>query len=1128
MKISRLARDRYEIPDEFFSSKGDVLFEGNVLQVRKFVQLLNSKRDLLNFPEKAVKTSDLYALGLITEIKSYIFEQYLEQIQSESFNQELFAHLESRFGRETILESTISLVEEFPPSEVYSNQIASKDFLEVIEDGSKNEIRFLDDFVKIWLLNSNSAFVSLVELFDDETLEKQSKYLDIVKSIHEFINQKPQFEPTNENILETLRKPEILNPHSKQKQLDYIREHWTAFIGKWNYHLLTSLDLIREEHKMRGGGPGKPQVLDFEGLDVENYSPDSMWMPKVIMIAKNTYVWLDQLSKKYQTEIRYLNQIPDQELKSLAQYGFTALWLIGLWERSNASKIIKHWCGNSDAVASAYSLFDYQIADDLGGYLAYQNLKDRAIKHGIRLASDMVPNHTGIDSKWMREHPDWYVSLPQPPFPSYQYSGADLCEDPNIGVYVEDKYFSRTDAAVTFKRVDFQTNRTQYIYHGNDGTSMPWNDTAQLDFLKEEVREAVIQKIIDVARMFPIIRFDAAMTLARKHFQRLWYPEPGSGGDIPSRAGLGLTKTDFILLMPKEFWREVVERVQQEVPDTLLLAEAFWLLEGFFVRTLGMHRVYNSIFMNALRDEENSLYRDSIKKALEFDRRMLKRFVNFMNNPDEETAVKQFGSGEKYFGVALLLITMPGLPMFGHGQIEGFAEKYGMEFRKSYWDEKVDSGLLQHHERTIFPIMHKRHIFAESDNFYLYDFWSDGHVNEDVFAYSNFNHEERGFVIYNNRYRNTNGYVSKSVGYNEAGEIKQKYLHEALNLPQEGYSIFKDYMSGMEFIRRNLDITTEGLYFELSPYQGMCFVEWNLVDDNEFFHYAQLCEMLNGKGVTSIQDTLNEMVYKPILTPFRELYNTAFLTQLFSNHEMLSNFEHQISSSMTSLIKEVKRYANNETFEDGIQQDFIKLGTNLLFLFYQHYLKPGVSEPWQTLRNTFPTSLSTWYLYYGWIIVHKLGIIKDPKDYALISRSWFEDWRFEKVIRWELTSLETDPIDLDEELFLLKILILIQEWEDVLFDVTVTDLAGSFRQILAQPDIQTYLRFNRYQSKLWFNQERMQHLIDGIIFTSLLKNVRHDDSSQAIRLKSIYTMFMRAIEKSLFQVDSFLELLQLE
>jgi hypothetical protein len=51
-----------------------------------------------------------------------------------------------------------------------------------------------------------------------------------------------------------------------------------------------------------------------------------------------------------------------------------------------------------------------------------------------------------------------------------------------------------------------------------------------------------------------------------------------------------------------------------------------------------------------------------------------------MSNPDERTAIDQFGKGDKCFGVAALMATLPGLPMFGHGQIEGFTEKYGMEY----------------------------------------------------------------------------------------------------------------------------------------------------------------------------------------------------------------------------------------------------------------------------------------------------------------------------------------------------------------------------------------------------------------------------------------------------------------
>ena len=58
-------------------------------------------------------------------------------------------------------------------------------------------------------------------------------------------------------------------------------------------------------------------------------------------MAKTVYVWLDQLSKKYGRPLTTLDQIPDEELDTLARWGFTGLWLIGIWERSPASRRIK-------------------------------------------------------------------------------------------------------------------------------------------------------------------------------------------------------------------------------------------------------------------------------------------------------------------------------------------------------------------------------------------------------------------------------------------------------------------------------------------------------------------------------------------------------------------------------------------------------------------------------------------------------------------------------------------------------------------------------------------------------------------------------------------------------------------
>ncbi|MCL2558403.1 MAG: alpha-amylase family glycosyl hydrolase, partial [Treponema sp.] len=565
------------------------------------------------------------------------------------------------------------------------------------------------------------------------------------------------------------------------------------------------------------------------------------------------------------------------------------LWLIGLWERSSASRTIKQWTGNPEAAASAYSLYDYDVAADLGGWDALANLRERCLRRGIRLGSDMVPNHTGIDSRWMIERPDRFLQLPYSPFPSYNYGCGNLSGRDDVTVQIEDRYFDRTDAAVVFKRIDNNSGETRYIYHGNDGTSMPWNDTAQIDFLNPEAREAVIRTIIGVCKQFTIVRFDAAMTLAKRHIQRLWYPAPGQGGDIASRAEHALSNDEFNARIPHEFWREVVDRCAAEAPDTLLLAEAFWMMEGYFVRTLGMHRVYNSAFMNMLKNEDNAKYRATIKNTLEFDPEILKRFVNFMNNPDEDTAVAQFGKGDKYFGICSLLVTMPGLPMFGHGQIEGFEEKYGMEYRRSYRDEEPDGYLVDRHEREIFPLARRRALFAGSADFRLYDLYAaGGGVNENVFAYSNGAHiggrYERALVFYNNSFEETSGWIKASDPAIPRGDGSRRRdsLGEALALSRDDryFTLFRDQKSGLWYIRSSKAIHENGFFVALGGYGAQIFLDIHEVADDEKGRWARLNHDLQGRGVPDPRSAIMDIYLGDLYYRFDKMMSPKLLESL--------------------------------------------------------------------------------------------------------------------------------------------------------------------------------------------------------------------------------------------------------
>ena len=531
---------------------------------------------------------------------------------------------------------------------------------------------------------------------------------------------------------------------------------------------------------------------------------------------------------------------------------------------------------------------------------------------GLRLASDMVPNHMGIDSNWVIENPDWFLSRWESPFPAYTFEGPDLSADSRVEIKIEDHYYDHSDAAVVFRLRRYREGDTRYIYHGNDGTMFAWNDTAQLDYSKADVREHVIQVILNVARRFPIIRFDAAMVLAKRHVQRLWFPLPGAGGSIPSRAENAMSEEAFDALMPREFWREVVDRVAAEVPGTLLLAEAFWLLEGYFVRTLGMHRVYNSAFMNMLRDEENAKYRSYLKKTVEFDPDILKRYVNFMSNPDERTAIDQFGSGDKYFGVSVLLATLPGLPMFGHGQIEGYTERYGMDFKQARLRESANEGLIARHQEIIAPLLKNRQLFAESTNFVLYDFWTGyGKVNENVFAYSNTRGDQRAIILYNNSYGSTHGTIHISVGFLEkqTGRLQQKSLADGLRLPHDGTTIiaYRDKILGLEYLRRASAFRDQGLTLDLRGYQHVVLLDWRELRPSWSEPWDRLCDALHGSGVHSVDEALSQLRLRPIVDALHQVICDANV-QAFSDvaRELDVRSQKPEKSSKSSKLRERK------------------------------------------------------------------------------------------------------------------------------------------------------------------------------------------------------------------------------
>ncbi|HEY3928862.1 MAG TPA: alpha-amylase family glycosyl hydrolase [Candidatus Koribacter sp.] len=1141
--VARAVRAKYNFEEELFSWTGNVLF-ANVAASRRFANKINEVRRAQQNPELAMHPGALNAMGLIDEVLHAVMEQYRRERDPKAMTDAL-AWFEARLGRESLDKALLVFAEEFPGIDVYRGKQSAAEWLKQSTGGSSHRAAALEEMLMLWLSNANPAFQKFCELFDDKELRHGTVYPSITQSFREYFETRPKFGPDAQNLVEMLRAPALAAPDSLDGQLAFIQKKWTRVLGDMVRRLLTALDVLKEEElavwmqfhpspeRMHAGkhmeGDSSAAAIPHFGSakepEYERFSPDVDWMPRTVMLAKSTFVWLDQLSKFYRRPIHRLDEVPDEELDTMARRGFNALWLIGLWERSKASQRIKQLTGNPEAAASAYSLFDYTVAHDLGGEEAYLRLRDRAWQRGIRLGSDMVPNHMGIDSKWVFEHPEWFLSVPYPPYPAYAFHGPNVSDDDRVEIKIEDHYYNRTDAAVVFMRRDRWTNDTRFIYHGNDGTSFPWNDTAQLNYLNPDVREAVIQNILHVARLSPIIRFDAAMTLTKQHYQRLWFPPPGSGGGIPSRAEHGLTKPEFDRAMPNEFWREVVDRVAQEVPGTLLLAEAFWLLEGYFVRTLGMHRVYNSAFMNMLRDEENANYRTVIKNTIEFDTDILKRYVNFMNNPDERTAVDQFGKGDKYFGIATLMSTLPGLPMFGHGQIEGFNERYGMEYRRAYHDETPDTWLVARHEREISPLLHRRALFAEVENFLLYDFYTDfGHVDENVFAYSNRLGDQKALVVFHNRYGDTSGWIKASTAYAEkksdgSRHLRQRNISDSFGTASEG-SLFlaaRDAVSGLEYLYNGSDFSEKGLHFHLHAYQCHVFVDWRELRDNASHPWSQLCYELAGRGVSSLHDALRGLQLRPAHHAMRELLAPILIDAFAKKHQLAgkkstkksvetsaSDGRHvnkQLGERLRKVLQESRQLAASdreraastatELWDGDIEKAVANFEERLALLLKLAELEKSFASPWpEQAHQVLPSSLtaktqvrSVLASLIAWAAMLAVGEYADSKDPECAAARVLDQQRLREPIADALGHLGLEGDDRWRAAARVHALLAHKPWGPG--DDTRTVRAPY--SWLQDPDVAWLIGVHSYQDVRYFGKEDYEQLLWWMALPALLR-----------------------------------------
>jgi hypothetical protein len=378
----------------------------------------------------------------------------------------------------------------------------------------------------------------------------------------------------------------------------------------------------------------------------------------------NTVAWLYEVSQKLGRNI-LLGDVPAEEWDKLNKLGMDFVWLMGVWRRSKAGRdltlhdpvfhkifdeALPDWT-EKDVVGSSYSISSHEPDPLIGTWKDIDNTRRELNRRGMGLIVDFIPNHTGIDHHWLREHPEYYIQV------------------------TEEDYNKDRSAFLPLR----SETKTLYIARARDPNFPPWTDTAQLNYLNPDTREAVLLKLEEVARHCDGVRCDMAMLLLNDVFRRTW----------------GWTQKDSGEVSLEEFWSQATRRV----PGLIWIAEAYWDTE-WTLQQLGFDYVYDKRLYDRMENSSPREVRLHLTAGLDYQNKLLR----FIENHDESRSPSAFGK-EQIPAVSTLFSTVPGMKLFFHGQFEGIKLRLPLQLRRTI-NETPDPEIRAFYDK-LMPIINQ-------------------------------------------------------------------------------------------------------------------------------------------------------------------------------------------------------------------------------------------------------------------------------------------------------------------------------------------------------------------------------------------------------------------------------------
>ncbi|MFQ5901917.1 MAG: hypothetical protein ACE5IH_10220, partial [Thermodesulfobacteriota bacterium] len=405
-------------------------------------------------------------------------------------------------------------------------------------------------------------------------------------------------------------------------------------------------------------------------------------------------------------------------------------------------------------------------------------------------------------------------------------------------------------------------------------------------------------------------------------------------------------------------------------------------------------------------------------------------------------------------------------------------------------------------------------------------------------------------MVYHNRFNTAKGWIRTSAVYSvKTGNgsertLVQKNLGEGLGLHSDEscFCIFRDHVSGMEYIRNSKELFEKGLYVELEAYKYHLFLDFYEVQDSERHQYAHLTAYLDGCGVPNIEDALREIFLRPLHHPFEDLVNTSMFKRLMDarmtgpDGQMDQEFINEVGQKTMHLLREIKQFSvgtGDETvLAKGLQQE-MKVIFQLPVL--ENLLPASKSQKYKAVIRYLKTNLidtpSIWAGLFSWLFVHSLGKIVSESDFEQQSRTWIDEWLFGRIINNVLQDIGTDDPSARQTVTIIKLLTSHQRW----FEVHAPEKERAHQvleTLLKDDEIQQFLQVNRYHNVLWFNQEAFEQLLRWMMVVAVIETCsdslrpKTEVREEIIRHYDIIHKLHQSGDESGYQVGRLLEIMK--